>query len=123
MQPASWYAMLSDAVRHQFTDILDSEWCVVLGRSWNTKSLLVFSHIVRTKMLVIRNARGIWAQITRSMDLWDRSLHAGLVGDTELEGAAREGRASSRRDEEENTVSISYHGMVLLSKIRQAVYW
>ena len=74
-------------------------------------------------MLVVRNARGIWAQITRSMDLWDRGLHAGLVGDTELEGAAREGRACSRRDEEDNTVSISYHGMVLLSKIRQAVYW
>ena len=26
------------------------------------------------------------------MDLWERSLHKGLVGDAEVEGIAREGR-------------------------------
>ena len=39
-------------------------------------------------------------QITRQMDLWERGLHVGLVGDAEAKGAAREGRATSGGDEE-----------------------
>ena len=27
------------------------------------------------------------------MDLWERGIHAGLVGDADAEGATREGRA------------------------------
>ena len=55
------------------------------------------------------------------MDLWERGQHAGLVGDIEAEGAAREGRAASGDKEEDNAVARSFHETVLLGKIRQAV--
>ena len=47
----------------------------------------------------------------------------GLVGYTEAEGAAREGRAASGREEEYEAVSQSYHDTVLSGKLRQAVRW
>ena len=50
------------------------------------------------------------------MDLWERGLHAGLVGDAEAEGDAREGR-----EEEDESMACSYHGPVLSGKLRQAV--
>ena len=55
------------------------------------------------------------------MDLWERGLHAGLVGDTKAEGAAREGRAAIGSEEEDEAVSQSYHDTVLSGKLRQAV--
>ena len=55
------------------------------------------------------------------MDLWERGLHAGLVGDAEAEGSAREGRAARGGEEEDEAVAWSYHNTVLFEKIRQAV--
>ena len=55
------------------------------------------------------------------MDLWKRGQHAGMVGDAETEGAAREGRAAFSGEEEDNVVARSFHKTVLLGKIRQAV--
>ena len=55
------------------------------------------------------------------MDLWERGLHTGLVGDAEAEGAAREVRAASGREEKEEAVSQSYHKTMLSGKLRQAV--
>ena len=75
----------------------------------------------------IRRAQAIRAQITRWMDLWERGLHAGLVGNAEVEGAAREvranreGRAARGGDKEDEVVARSYHDMVLSSKLLQAV--
>ena len=74
-------------------------------------------------MLGVRRAREIRAQITRRMNLWDRGLHEGLVGDAEAEEVAREGRAASGGEEEDETISRSYHGMVLSGKLRKAVRW
>ena len=62
-------------------------------------------------------------QITRRMDLWERDIHAGLVGDTEEEGAARDVRSASGREEEDETVARSCHNTVLSSKLSQAVCW
>ena len=45
----------------------------------------------------------------------------GLVGDAEAEGAARDGRAASGGEEEDEAVVRSYHDTVLSGKIRQAV--
>ena len=42
------------------------------------------------------------------------------MGDAEAEGAAREGRAASGRQEEEEAVAWSYHDTVLSGKLRQA---
>ena len=47
------------------------------------------------------------------MDLWERGQHAGLVGDAEAEGAAREGRAAFRGEEEDNAVARGFHKTVL----------
>ena len=72
-------------------------------------------------MLGVRRACEIRARITRRMDLWERGQHAGLVGDAEAEGAAREGRAAFSGKEEDDAVERSYHGTVLSGKLQQAV--
>ena len=77
-----------------------AEWRGVLSRSWNSERPLVFAHVVLTKTLDVRGYLDIWDIITRRMDLWERGLHVGLVGDAEEEGAAREGRVASGGDEE-----------------------
>ena len=69
----------------------------------------------------VRRARDIRAIIMRRMDLWERGPHAGLVGYAEAEGGAREGRATSGGEEEEEAVSRRYHETVLLSKLWKAV--
>ena len=45
----------------------------------------------------------------------------GLVGDADVEGAAREGRAASGGEEEYNAVARSYHDTMLSGKLIQAV--
>ena len=57
------------------------------------------------------------------MDLWKRGLDAGLVGDTEAEGSARDGRAASRgkEEEEDEAVSRSYHETVFSGKLSPAI--
>ena len=57
------------------------------------------------------------------MDLWERGLHAGLAGDAEVEGTAREGRSASGGKEENEAVARIYHDTVLYGKLRQAVRW
>ena len=52
------------------------------------------------------------------MDPWNIGLHAGLVGDAEAEGAAREGRATRGREEEYEAVAQIYHDIVLSGKVR-----
>ena len=51
--------------------------------------------MVLTKTLSVSRAKDIWARIIRRVYLCDRGLHAGLVGDAEEEGLAREVRAAS----------------------------
>ena len=41
------------------------------------------------------------------MDLWERGLHVGLIGDAEAEGDARERRAASGGDEEDKAMAQS----------------
>ena len=98
-QLSSWYNTPSGVVGCRFTVILASEWWGVLVRTWNSERPLVFAHSVLTKMLGFRKARDIWTRITRWMDIWERGLHVGLVGDTDAEGDSREGRASSGGEE------------------------
>ena len=101
--------------------ILAAEWQEVLKRSWNSKRPLVFAHFILTKTLDVHQDGEIRARITRRMDLWERSQHAGLVGDAEAEGAAREGRAASGGEEEDSTINRSYHDTVFSGKLRQDV--
>ena len=118
---ASWYATPSEAVGRRFTGILAAEWRGVLSRSWNSKRPLVFTHVVLTKMLGVCRAKEIRERKTRWMNLWERGFHAGLVGGSEAEGASREGRDASGREEEDEKVARSYHGTVLSDNLSQAV--
>ena len=93
-QSASWYATPSGVVGAPLHGNPGSGMAGVISRSWNSERPLVFAHVVLTKMLGVRWAREIKARITRRMELWGRGQHAGLVGDAEAEGAAREGRAA-----------------------------
>ena len=93
----------------------------VLNRSWNSERPLVFTHVVLTKTLGIRRDREIRARITRCMEIWERGQYAGLVGDAEAEGAAREGRSVFSGEEEDNALARSFHKTVLSGKLRQAV--
>ena len=105
----------------RFTEILEAEWRGVLSWSWNSKRPLVFAHVIIMKTLGVRRAREIRARITRRMDLWERGQHAGLVGDAEAEGAAREGRAAFSDEEEDDAVAWSFHKTVLSGKLQQVV--
>ena len=89
----------------------------VLGRTWISERPVIFAHVALTKPMGIRRAWGIRAMITQRMDLWERGLHAGLVGDSEEEGAAREGRAASGDEEEDEAVARSIHNTVLSGKL------
>ena len=93
----------------------------VISRSWNSDIPLVFVHVVFTKMLEVCQAREIRARITRRTDLLDRGQHAGLVGDSEAEGASQEGRSAFSGEEEDNAVARGFHETVLSRKLRQAV--
>ena len=53
----------------------------------------------------VNRAKKIRSQITRWMYLWERGLHAGLIGDADAEGAVREGRAARRGEEEDEAVA------------------
>ena len=69
----------------------------------------------------IRRENEIQASIIVRVDLWYRGIHAGLVGDAEAKGDAREGRAASGGEEEDKAVARRYHDTVLSHKLRQAV--
>ena len=55
------------------------------------------------------------------MDLYERGLHAGLVGNAEAEGAAQEGRSASGGKEEDESAAWSYHDTILSRKLWQDV--
>ena len=119
-QSASWYATPFCAVGHRLTAILDAGWQRFLGRSWNSERTLVFSHVVLTKTLGIRRACDIRGRITRRMDLWERCLQAGFVGDSEVEGADQEVRAASGREEVEKLcpgVTMTRYFLVRFSRL------
>ena len=73
------------------------------------------------KTLGVYMAKEIWARISMQMNLWDRGLHAGLVGGAEAERASREGRAASGGEEEDKVILRSYHDTALLGKLREAI--
>ena len=57
-----------------------------------------------TRFLLGFRPRSIFG-FPRQMDLWERGIYAGLVGNTEAEGAAREGRSACGGKEEYNTIT------------------
>ena len=104
-------------MRRQFTSIMDAELIGVLNRSWKYERPLVFSHVILTNTLVISRARYIWSRISRRLELWDRGLYAGLVGDTDVEVDDREVRAARVVEEEDGALDNKFHRMVLSGKL------
>ena len=86
---------------------------------WNSNRPLVFEHIVLTKMLGIHYDWEIWERISQHMDLWDKGLHKGLMGNIDSEGAAREvwEVQESLREEDKNGLDMDFHRTVLLGKL------
>ena len=60
-------------------------------------------------------------RITSIMDLWERGLHIGLVGDAEVEGNVRDIRADGGGEDEDESIAWKFHRSVLSGKLRQAV--
>ena len=102
-----------------------AEWWGFFGRSWNFKRPLVFAYVnvIITKMLGVHRNQEIQARIMWQMDLWKRGLHTGLVRDAKAEGAAREVRTASGREEEDEAVARSYHDMIWSVNLRYPVRW
>ena len=69
----------------------------MLDRKYNYKRPLVFAHVALTSNLSARKARDTKARIDRHLDLWERGIHTGLLGDALSEGKAREGRIEQRK--------------------------
>ena len=122
-QSEIWYAKPSGVARRRFAKILATEWRGFLDRSWKSERPLIFAHVILMKTLGVRRAQEIRAWITRRMDLWERGLHAGLVGEAEAERATREGRAASGGEKGDEAVARSFHKTVISGKLRQAVCW
>ena len=76
-------------MEHRFIVILAAEWRGVLDRKWNSKISLVFFHVVLTNNLRPHKAREFLARIDHQLDLWERVIHTGLVGDALAEVTAR----------------------------------
>ena len=87
----------------------------------NSYMPLVFAHVVFTNTLGVCRAKDTRAWITRRMDLWERGIIAGLVGDAGVEGVTRKGRVNIGGEQEEEAVARSYHDTVFSGKLRQAV--
>ena len=95
----------------------------MIDRKWNSERPLVFAHVVLTKTLDACKAREIRAIIDRRLDLWERVIYAGLVGDALAEGRARDGRIKRCVEEEEDSLARISHINVLSGKLHQAVCW
>ena len=94
----------------------------MLGRKWNSKRPLVFAHVVLTKTQGARKSREIRARINRQLDLCERGIHAGLVGDALAEGRSQDGCVERPgEEEEEDRLACNFHSTLVLRKMRQAV--
>ena len=69
--------------------------------------------MVLTSTLITWKAREIRASIDRRLDIWERGIHAGLVGDALAKVRARDGRDEKSGIEEEDCLSRRFHIILL----------
>ena len=77
--------------------------------------------MVLIKTLGDHKAREIQARIDCQFDLWERSIHAGLVGYVLAEGRAQEGRVKRRVEEDVYSLARSFCGTLLAVMLWQTV--
>ena len=73
----------------RFTVVLSVKWKGVIDQKWNSKRPLVFAHVFLKRNLSACKSRDIQARIDRQIELWERGIHTGLVGDALSEGRVR----------------------------------
>ena len=88
----------------------------MLNRKWNAERPLIFSHVVLTRTLGARKDREIQVRIDRQLDLWERGIHAGMVGDALAEGRAREGHIKQHDKEEDNCLARNFSQHLAIRK-------
>ena len=69
-----------DKVGRRFTAVLAVERWGVIDWKLNSERPLIFTHVVLTRTLGSRKARDIRSRIDHQLVLWERGIHAGLVG-------------------------------------------
>ena len=79
--------------------------------------------MVLTRTLGAHKSRDIQEKIDRQMNLWERSIHAGLVGCVLVKRRAREGQVTKRDEEENYHLVLRFHITLMLGKLRQGIHW
>ena len=79
--------------------------------------------MVLTRTLGTLKAREIRERTDLRMDLWERSIHAGLVGGTLAQVRAREGHIARINEKEEDCLARNFHIILLSRRLWQAVCW
>ena len=100
-------------VGHRFIAVLAADWRGLIDRKWNSNRPLVFAHVFLTSILSACKSREIRARIDRRLDLWERGINAGLLGDALVEGRAKEGRVAKINEEEEDCLAHSFQSNFL----------
>ena len=93
----------------------------MLDWKWNSERPLVFAHVILTSTLGTCKARDIRVMIDHCLDLWERCIHTGLVGDALEEGRATEDNIYQHKEEEEDILARSFHITLLLENLWQAI--
>ena len=92
----------------------------MLDQKLNSEIPLVFAPVVLIKTLGAGKAGEIRLRIDQRLDLCERGIHAGLVGDVLAEDRSREGRVDRCVEEEKDHLARSFHITVLSRNMQQA---
>ena len=95
----------------------------MLDQKWNSERPLVFAHVVLKSTISTRKVRVIQARINCLLVIWERGIHAGLVGDALAEVRSREGRFDQSNDREKDCLARIFHSTFLSINLRQEVRW
>ena len=77
--------------------------------------------MVLIKIMGARKAREIWASIERQINLWERGIYTGLVGDVLAEVRARESCVERLDKEKEDCLACRFHITLMSGNMLQAV--
>ena len=69
-----------------------------------------------TRTLSSCKSKEIRSRIDRQLDLWERGIHAGMVGDALAEGRAREGHIKQHDKEEDNCLARNFSQHLAIRK-------
>ena len=78
-----WFVPMLGTIGRRFTTTLAMECQGVLSQKCNPKRPLGVSHVILMLTLRPHRDREIWKHTIRWLDLWERYIHAELIGDIE----------------------------------------